>query len=125
MPKRLQVIFDTTDGLSSIFYRRLGVPKSMFFDPNTYRFQLTFNINTNIQQPTVVFVNEDLTYVAGVNVQVSPASSMTWKSPSRNYYEFLPATSTKNGTVITITITPKSARWPSRFWNWLKKRFSF
>lgn len=97
----------------------------MFFDPNTYRFQLTFNINTTIQQPTVVYVNEDLNYVYGVNIQVSPTSSMTWKSPSRNYYEFIPATSTKNGTTITITMTPKSAYWQNRFWHWIKTKLSF
>ena len=101
---------------------RLGLPLSMTFDPKTAVFQLSFTINTDIHQPTVVYINEDLNYPQGNNIDVSPASSLTWTSPSRNYYEFLPATSTKNGTSIVIKIVPKTLNWHDRLWIWIQKK---
>jgi hypothetical protein len=79
----------------------------MFFDPISSRFQLDFLVNTNIQQPTIVFINEDLNYPHGYDIHVSPVDSLTWNSTTRNYYEFSTITSTKNNTMITILITSK------------------
>ncbi len=70
--------------------------------------QLIFNIDTDIQQPTIVYINEELNYPNGFNITVSPVDSLTWNSPSRNYYEFLPVASTIDNTIITIFITPKT-----------------
>ena len=97
----------------------------MLFDPVTAQFQLVFDVNTDIDQPTIVFINEDLNYPHGKNIKVSPDSSLTWTSTSRNYYEFKPASSTKNGTRITISIAPKTLNWFQRFWNWLKMKMVF
>jgi len=102
-----------------------GEPTFMFFEPTSCRFQLTFNVNTDIHQPTIVYINEDLNYPHGNDINVSPVNSLTWTSTSRNYYEFLPVASTKNGTTITILITPKTLHWFYRFCNWLKMKVFF
>ena len=97
----------------------------MTFDPTTSRFQLVFNVNTDIQQPTIVYINEELNYPKGFDVNVSPANSLTWNSTETNYYQFTPAASTKNGTSITIQITQKQFNWIQRAFNWLKSVISF
>ncbi len=81
----------------------------MFFDPISFRFQLVFNINTAIQQPTIIYINEELNYPYGCDINVSPVNSLTWNSTDRNYYEFSPVTSTKNETTVTILIIPKNS----------------
>ncbi len=80
----------------------------MVFDPLTTRFQLIFNINRDIQQPTIIYINEELNYPYGCDINVSPVNSLTWNSTNQNYYEFSPVTSTKNGTTVMILITPKT-----------------
>ncbi|CAF0730390.1 unnamed protein product [Rotaria sp. Silwood1] len=102
-----------------------GQPIFMYFEPISCNFVLDFNINTDIKQPTIVYINEDLNYPHGNVIKVSPADSLTWTATSRNYYEFSTTTSTKNGTTITIQITPKTLNWFNRAWYWLKKKISF
>ncbi|CAF3794333.1 unnamed protein product [Adineta steineri] len=102
-----------------------GQPISMSFDSISFNFQLTFDINTNIQQPTIIYINENLNYPHGNNIDVSPVNSLTWTSTNRNYYEFLPTTSTKNSTMITIKITPKTINWFHLLWNWFKEKIIF
>jgi hypothetical protein len=97
----------------------------MVFDPITSRFQLVFNVNTDIHQPTIIYINEELNYPQGCDINVSPVNSLTWNSTDRNYYEFTPATSTENDTTIVILITPKTLNWFYKFWNWLKMKVSF
>jgi hypothetical protein len=100
----------------------------MVFDATTARFQLVFNINTDIHQPTIIYVNEELNYPQGCNINVSPASSLTWNSTERNYYEFTSGTATKNDTTITILIMPKTLSWFTKFcrlWNWIKVKVFF
>jgi hypothetical protein len=81
----------------------------MSFDPISARFQLAFNVNTAIQQPTIIYINEELNYPHGCVINVSPANSLAWNSTNRNYYEFLPTTSTKNDTIVTILIIQKTS----------------
>jgi len=81
-----------------------GQPISMDFDSVTFRFELTFNINTDIHQPTIVYLNKKLNYPFGQDINISPQDSMIWNATTSNYYEFLPALSTKNNTKITIII---------------------
>jgi hypothetical protein len=50
---------------------------------------------------------------------------LTWNSTEPNYYEFIPAASTKNGTSITIQITQKQLSWIKRAFNWLKSVLYF
>ncbi|CAF2959971.1 unnamed protein product [Rotaria sp. Silwood2] len=102
-----------------------GQPILMYFEPISCNFVLYFTVNTNIQQPTIIYINEDLNYPNGNVIKVSPADSLTWTSTSRNYYEFSITASTKNGTTINIQITPKTLNWFNRAWNWLKKKISF
>ncbi|CAF5191938.1 unnamed protein product [Rotaria magnacalcarata] len=102
-----------------------GQPIFMYFEPISADFQLDFKINTAIQQPTIIYINEDLNYPNGNNIKVTPANSLTWTSTSRNYYEFATTSSTKNGTAITIEITQKSLNWFNKFRHWLKKKISF
>jgi hypothetical protein len=103
-----------------LIFLRLGQPLSMVFNPTTARFQLMFIINTDIHQPTIIYINEELNYPQGSDINVAPVNSLTWNSTERNYYEFTPGTSTKNGTAVTILITPKTLNWFHRFWNWIK-----
>ncbi len=79
----------------------------MNFDPISSRFQLEFSVNTDIQQPTIIYINKELHYPLGFEIRVSPVDSLTWNSTNQNYYDFLPTTSTKNNTRISIFITPK------------------
>ncbi len=97
----------------------------MSFDPTTSHFQLVFNINTDIHQSTIIYINEELNYAQGFDINVSPVNSLTWNSTSQNYYDFTPGTSTKNGTVITIQITQKKLNWVRKAWNWLKMKILF
>ena len=83
-----------------------GQPITMIFNPNTSQFRLQFIINTGIQQPTMVYINEDFNYPQGVRIVVDPKNTLNWKSSTRNYYEFLPTSTVKNGTIITIEINP-------------------
>ena len=80
----------------------------MSFDPISSRFQLVFNLNITIQQPTIIYINEELNYPHGFDINVSPNNTLTWNSSERNYYEFSPKTSTKNDTTTTILITAKT-----------------
>ncbi|CAF3853837.1 unnamed protein product [Rotaria sp. Silwood1] len=102
-----------------------GDPINMLFEPATSRFQLVFNVKTDIHQPTIIYINEDLNYPYGNDINVSPVNSLTWTCTSRNYYEFLPVASTKNGTTITILITPKTLHWFYQFCNWFKMQICF
>jgi hypothetical protein len=97
----------------------------MAFDPITSHFQLVFNVNTDIHQPTIIYINEELNYPQGFDINVSPVNSLTWNSTERNYYQFIPGTSAKNETAITIQISPKKLNLFSRFWNWLKVKVCF
>src|SRR5690349_112578 len=94
----------------------------MSFDPVTSNFRLVFNVNTDISQPTIVYINEELNYPKGCDISVTPANSLTWKSTEQNYYEFVPSTSTKNGTVVAIFIKQKTLSWYYRLWNWIKMK---
>jgi hypothetical protein len=108
-----------------IHFVHLGQPIVMSFEPISFHFQLVFNINTDIQQPTIVYINEELNYPHGCDIQISPINALTWNLTNKNYYEFAPVQSTKNNTTITIFITPKTLRWFERVWNWIKMNISF
>ncbi len=90
----------------------------MFFDPISFRFQLNFIVNTDIQQPTIIYINQELDYPHGYDINVSPFNSLTWNSTNQNYLEFKPTISTKNNTTINILLTPKTL-------NWFKMNISF
>ncbi|CAM4966051.1 unnamed protein product [Rotaria socialis] len=85
-----------------------GLPISMSFFPTTNLFELQFIINTDIQQPTVIYLNEDLNYPHGVSIILNPENSLIWASPNHNYYEFVASGSVKNGTTILIQIFAKN-----------------
>lgn len=80
----------------------------MSFFPSTNVFELQFIINTDIQQPTIVYLNEDFNYPHGVNITINPEKALTWTSKERNYYEFVPKDSTKNETIILIQVFPNT-----------------
>ncbi|CAF3559233.1 unnamed protein product [Rotaria sp. Silwood1] len=81
-----------------------GIPIHMAFFPTTNLFELQFTINTDIRQPTVIYLNEDFNYPHGINVILSPENSLIWTSSNRNYFEFVPTPLLKNGTDILIQI---------------------
>lgn len=87
-----------------------GLPMTMLFAPDTALFRLQFIINTDIPQPTVIYLNEEFNYPQGLNIVIRPDNALSWTSPEKNYYEFLPTSTIKNGTTILIEITPRSAK---------------
>lgn len=125
MHKQLQVTTDYHYYYYFLIIFELGQPTFMAFNPNSSQFQFVFEINTDIHQPTIIYINEDLNYPLGHNINVSPPNSLTWTSTSPNYYEFIPTTSTKNGTIISIEITAKTANWFSKFSHWLLTKIAF
>lgn len=46
-----------------------GVYNSQEFDPDTGDFQLTYHANVDIQQPTIIFLNENLYYLNGYDIR--------------------------------------------------------
>ena len=46
-----------------------GVYVSQEFDPNTSDYQLTYQANIDIAQPTVIYLNEKLYYPNGYNIK--------------------------------------------------------
>ena len=100
-----------------------GQPITMEFLPNTNAFRLQFTINTDIKQPTIIYINEDLNYPRGVRITVNPPNTLTWKSSSRNYYEFLPTSTVTNGTTITIAIDPNNGNYLYRLFRWIRQRW--
>jgi len=88
-------------------FKWIGQPVSIDFDSYSARFQFIFTVNTEIHQPTIIYINEELNYPHGADIVVTPANSLTWTSTSSNYYEFTTTSSAINGTNITILITAK------------------
>lgn len=107
------------------FFESTGQPVSTEFDPYSARFQFVFTVNTDINQPTIIYINEELNYPHGADIIVTPANSLTWNSTSLNYYEFTTTSAATNGTSINILITAKRLAWYHRVWNWIKTKFCF
>lgn len=54
-----------------------GVYNSQEFDPDTGDFQLTYHANVDIQQPTIIFLNENLYYPNGYDISINPDGTGT------------------------------------------------
>eukprot|EP01132_Coremiostelium_polycephalum_P008414 gene8414-10332_t len=83
-----------------------GNPQSMVFDPQTASFQLVFNVDTSITQPTIIYLNEDLYYPNGYQAQITSGVA-TIQSPQTNILYVNPTSSTPNGSQITVSIKAK------------------
>ena len=65
-----------TDPLSIATYSRTyaqsvaGIPTKMKYDAKSLRFELCYTVNPDIDQPTVIYVNNQIHYVNGLNVRV-------------------------------------------------------
>jgi len=84
-----------------------GIPTFMSFDPSTSNFQLTYNMNTTIQYPTIIYLNEAWYYPNGYTVAISPASAATWKSGGKNSILISAVSGTKNGQKLSVVIAAK------------------
>jgi len=83
-----------------------GIPISMKFDSSTGYFYLVFKINTTIQAPTEIFLNEKFYYPNGFSVTISPDVA-TYTAVSTNYINITPKTNAKNGQQVIVTISAK------------------
>lgn len=77
----------------------------MLFDPETADFQLIYKINPKCKMPTEIYLNEELFYLNGFNVEIQPASAAIWKKVSTNHLEIIHNTTAE--TELKIIITPK------------------
>jgi len=80
-----------------------GVPVSMTFHSDTSLFTLTYELNTSIQAPTIIYLNEEWYYPNGFNIDLVPSNLATYQKARTNYLEI---TGTQSGT-LTVTITAK------------------
>lgn len=78
-----------------------GLPLLMDFNAETSEFQLIYNLDTTIQGPTVIFLNEKWYYPNGYQVRLSPSGLATWSKISTNYIQVVGAKSGK----LTVDIT--------------------
>lgn len=83
-----------------------GIPTKMAFDPATCKFELDFRA-TVAGQPTEVYLNEELHYENGYNLEVKP-DILTVAKPSANHIH-LTLPQGKEGQTIHVTITKKDS----------------
>ena len=48
-----------------------GIPTKMKFNSKSLDFELCYNVDTDITEPTVIYINNEIHYINGVNVQIS------------------------------------------------------
>eukprot|EP01114_Cavostelium_apophysatum_P023075 TRINITY_DN8580_c0_g1_i1.p1 TRINITY_DN8580_c0_g1~~TRINITY_DN8580_c0_g1_i1.p1 ORF type:complete len:268 (-),score=43.04 TRINITY_DN8580_c0_g1_i1:53-856(-) len=82
-----------------------GVPTHVQFDPWTSKFELVYVMNTNIDAPTVIYLNEGWYYPNGFDVNLTPSSYANWTSPSNNTIFITANSGTANGVTLTVEIT--------------------
>ncbi|GAM27787.1 hypothetical protein SAMD00019534_109630, partial [Acytostelium subglobosum LB1] len=81
-----------------------GEPRKMKFDINNGDFTLSYEINTSISQPTVVYLNEAMHYPSGYKAKITTgAATLTY--PQKNIINITPSSTTTNGQLITLEIT--------------------
>jgi endoglycosylceramidase len=78
----------------------------MSFNPQNANFELVFRSNTDVQQPTLIYLNEEWWYPNGYTVDITPAIAVTWTSPETNRISVSFTEAAENGSVIQINITP-------------------
>ena len=80
----------------------------MNFDVTDAKFVLTFQANTTVTAPTVVFVNGDMWYPSGFDVQVQPSTALNVDTSSQKNYISLTYTSqATQGAEVQVTVTRK------------------
>jgi len=85
-----------------------GHAKSMKFDTETNIFQLSFIMNTNCKLPTEIFLNYELNYQSGINVELSPSGIAQWtQSENKNFIYISPLSLASDGKELQITISPQ------------------
>ncbi|EFA85830.1 hypothetical protein PPL_01061 [Heterostelium album PN500] len=83
-----------------------GSPQKMTFDIQTASFTFSYEIDTSITQPTIIYLNEAMHYPNGYTASITTGSAQI-SSPSTNTINITPTTSTLNGQLITIEILAK------------------
>jgi hypothetical protein len=82
-----------------------GVPTYQNFDMKTSNFSATFEVNSSINAPTVVYLNQKYYYPEGFNYTLSVPADFDL-SDSR-YIKFQITDPTTNGSQVSIKITKK------------------
>eukprot|EP01095_Lingulamoeba_sp_RSL-Kostka_P011193 TRINITY_DN4193_c0_g1_i2.p1 TRINITY_DN4193_c0_g1~~TRINITY_DN4193_c0_g1_i2.p1 ORF type:complete len:164 (-),score=52.89 TRINITY_DN4193_c0_g1_i2:138-629(-) len=83
-----------------------GIPTHMFYDPETLDFFFTFNISTNANGPTDIYLNESLLYVNGYNINIEPENLVTMKT-QKNHILLYNNNNSNDGDTVKVTITAK------------------
>uniref|UniRef100_A0A7S2L1Z6 Glycoside hydrolase family 5 domain-containing protein n=1 Tax=Zooxanthella nutricula TaxID=1333877 RepID=A0A7S2L1Z6_9DINO len=85
-----------------------GTPTRMAFDPDTGAFELVFVASVRTA-PTVLYVNEELHYPHGYDVEVTPTGCLNMRSLEKNYVELgLAASARCFGAVVTVQVHRKA-----------------
>ena len=80
----------------------------LMFDPMTYHFRLTYEImETCRSNTTIIFLNEELHYPDGYEVQVEPEGSVKWHSNVTNYMLVEHNAALMPGHEVNVFIEPK------------------
>eukprot|EP01133_Synstelium_polycarpum_P009145 gene9145-10729_t len=83
-----------------------GLPIKMVFVAETSEFVFTYLINTNIVEPTIIYLNEALYYSNGYTATIVQGDAVI-TSPSTNILNVVPSSTTVNGSTVTIHIVKK------------------
>jgi len=83
-----------------------GIPTYMHFDNETSRFELRMNVNTEITEPTVIYLSETYYYPHGIEVQLLPSGIAKWTKTEVNRVEVSLEASASNGQELLIVIVP-------------------
>jgi endoglycosylceramidase len=84
-----------------------GVPIHMAFQPSNSHFVLSYAVDTSINQPTEIYLNEHLYYPNGFTVTLNPSAAASWKQVETNRIQVMASSSAKSASILTVTITPK------------------
>ena len=93
-----------------------GVLRSMQFNTESSNFESSFDVNTSIQQPSVLYYNSQYWYPNGFNIvlynsyelPLTEGRDYTLDISQPNYLKFTIINSSLNGQSVTIQLTPKS-----------------
>jgi endoglycosylceramidase len=84
-----------------------GTPLTHTFDNTTKIFTFSYNVDTQIQAPTEIFVPVAIHYPRGYRITASPSNVVTFWYPSTNLVEIIARGNCQRSQTITITIIPQ------------------
>eukprot|EP01094_Clydonella_sp_ATCC50884_P014736 TRINITY_DN2523_c2_g1_i1.p1 TRINITY_DN2523_c2_g1~~TRINITY_DN2523_c2_g1_i1.p1 ORF type:complete len:564 (-),score=118.85 TRINITY_DN2523_c2_g1_i1:864-2555(-) len=83
-----------------------GTPLSLSFSAASGEMSYKYALNKTISAPTVIYANAELYYPQGWSVDISPHGAASWAVEGVNRILVRPDSSTPDGEVITIVVSP-------------------